>query len=93
MGIKGLTHILLLAGVLSASTGFAAQIHGRSSTQLIWFNDFYTGRQVELVEYLFPQTASASPLPNSVPTAITRTISPPAPRGSRDTIPATPLPP
>ncbi|ABB31150.1 hypothetical protein Gmet_0908 [Geobacter metallireducens GS-15] len=52
MGIKWFTHILLLAGVVSASTGFAAQINGRSSTQLIWFNDYYSGRQVELVEYL-----------------------------------------
>ncbi len=53
MGIKGFTRLLLLAGVLSASSGFAAEIHGRSSTQLSWFNNYFNDqKQVELGEYL-----------------------------------------
>lgn len=53
MGIKGFTRLLLLAGVLSSTSGFAAEIHGRSSTQLSWFNNYYNDqRQVELGEYL-----------------------------------------
>jgi len=28
------------------------EIRGRSSTQFLWFNDFYNGRQIELAQYL-----------------------------------------
>lgn len=54
MGIKGVSHLLLPAMMLlTATSGWAADIHGRSSTQLTWFNnDFNEGRQVELGEYL-----------------------------------------
>jgi hypothetical protein len=38
--------------LLTASTGWSAEIHGKSSTQLLWFNDFFNGRQTELAEYL-----------------------------------------
>lgn len=53
MGTKGLLRLLLLASLLTASTTWAAEIHGRSSTQLLWFiSDFNSERQVELAEYL-----------------------------------------
>lgn len=52
MGYSGISRLLLLLFLLSASTGWAAEIHGRSSTQLLWFNDYYNGRQTELAEYL-----------------------------------------
>jgi len=53
MGIKGLLPLFLCISLLSASTSWAAEIRGRSSTQFLWFNnDFYSGRQVELAEYL-----------------------------------------
>lgn len=53
MGIKGFTRLLLLGSVLTASTAWSAEIHGRSSTQLLWFNNYFTDqRQVELGEYL-----------------------------------------
>jgi hypothetical protein len=53
MGIKGLLRLLLCMSLLTATSSWAAEIHGRSSTQLLWFiNDFNSGRQVELAEYL-----------------------------------------
>jgi len=52
MGIKGVLRFLLFVFLLSATSGWAADIHGKSSTQLLWFNDFYNGRQIELGEYL-----------------------------------------
>lgn len=52
MGIKGVLRLLLFVFLLSATSGWAADIHGKSSTQLLWFNDFYNGRQIELGEYL-----------------------------------------
>jgi hypothetical protein len=55
MGIKGVSPLLLLMALLLAATqGMAADIHGRSSTQLTWFNNELTenNRQVELGEYL-----------------------------------------
>ena len=52
MRIKGVLHWLLLASLLTSTNVWSAEIHGRSSTQLLWFNDFYNGRQVELAEYL-----------------------------------------
>lgn len=52
MGVKGLIRTLLLLSLLSGSAAWSAEIHGRSSTQLLWFNDFINGRQVELAQYL-----------------------------------------
>lgn len=52
MGIKGVLRLLLYVFLLSATSGWAADIHGKSSTQLLWFNDFNNGRQIELGEYL-----------------------------------------
>jgi len=53
MGIKGLLRILLNVVLLSATTAGAAEIHGRSSTQYLWFNDIFTGnKQAEFAEYL-----------------------------------------
>lgn len=53
MGIKGVTRLLLASLMLfPAAVGWGAEIHGRSSSQLLWYNDFYTGRQVDFTEYL-----------------------------------------
>ena len=53
MGVKGLLRSLLLLFLLTASTAWGAEISGRSSTQMLWFNsDFNDQRQVELAEYL-----------------------------------------
>jgi len=53
MGIKGLLRLLLCMSLLSASTSWAAEIHGRSSTQFLWFNSVFNNeRQMELAEYL-----------------------------------------
>lgn len=49
---KRIARMLLLGSLFVASSGWGADFHGRSSTQLIWFNNFYSGRQVELAEYL-----------------------------------------
>jgi hypothetical protein len=54
MGIKGVFRLLLCMSLLSASSSWAAEIHGRSSTQFQSFNNELAGdnRQVELNEYL-----------------------------------------
>lgn len=52
MGVKWLIRLLLFLSLLTASTSWGAEIRGRSSTQLLWFDDFYNGRQSELAEYL-----------------------------------------
>jgi hypothetical protein len=54
MGIKGLLPLLLCTLLLPVSSGWAGEIHGRSSTQLFSFaNELTDGsRQVELDEYL-----------------------------------------
>lgn len=54
MGIKGLLRMLLCCSLLSASTGLAAEIHGRSSTQFLSFSNELLDdqRQIELNEYL-----------------------------------------
>ena len=54
MGIKGLFPLLLCMSLLTATSGWAAEIHGRSSTQFISFNNELLGdhRQIELNEYL-----------------------------------------
>lgn len=52
MEIKWLKSLLLALPFMAAAHGWCADLHGRSSTQLLWFNDFNNGRQVELAEYL-----------------------------------------
>ncbi|HYS42560.1 MAG TPA: hypothetical protein VEM32_01145 [Geobacteraceae bacterium] len=44
--------LLALSFLGAAANGWGADLHGRSSSQLLWFNDFYNGRQIELAEYL-----------------------------------------
>lgn len=57
MGIKGLLRMLLYTAVLSvplsAASAGAAEVHGRSSTQAIWFNDIFTNqKETDIAEYL-----------------------------------------
>ncbi len=54
MGIKLLRSlsILLFISLVHGANGWGVEIKGRSSTQLLWFNDYYNGRQVELAQYL-----------------------------------------
>jgi hypothetical protein len=54
MAMRGFRFLLLLITLLSAATSWAAEIHGRSSTQVLWFNNVLLNddRQVELNEYL-----------------------------------------
>ena len=50
---KGLLRSLLCVYLLSATTAWAAEIHGRSSTQLEWFNNIFNDqKQTEVAEYL-----------------------------------------
>ena len=47
--------LLMLACIplLAASTAWSAEVHGRSSTQFLWFNDIFTEKkQAEVAEYL-----------------------------------------
>jgi hypothetical protein len=54
MGIKEVFRLLLCMSLLTATSSWAAEIHGRSSTQFQSFNNELVGdnRQVELSEYL-----------------------------------------
>ena len=54
MGMKAFRRVLFLLAVslLCAANGWAVDIRGRSSTQFLWFNDYYNGRQIELAQYL-----------------------------------------
>jgi hypothetical protein len=54
MGIKGVLPSLLCLSLLTATTGRAAEIHGRSSTQFNSFSNVLLddNRQIELAEYL-----------------------------------------
>ena len=54
MGMKVLRRAALpfLFLVLFVASSWAVEIRGRSSTQFLWFNDYYNGRQVELAQYL-----------------------------------------
>ena len=54
MGVKGLLRMLLLLSLLPLSTAWSAEIHGRSSTQFMWFNNelLNNNRQIELDQYL-----------------------------------------
>jgi hypothetical protein len=53
MLIKGLLRMLLCTVLLSATTAWAAEIHGRSSTQFLWFNNIFNDqKQSEIAQYL-----------------------------------------
>jgi len=54
MGIKGLLRLLMCMSLLSATSSWAAEIHGRSSTQFVSYDNELLGdkRQIELSEYL-----------------------------------------
>ena len=53
MGTKGLHRFILLVLLLAASSAWSAELHGRSSTQFLWYNnDMNEQRQVEFAEYL-----------------------------------------
>ena len=49
---RGTMLVGLAAFLVSATACWGADIRGRSSTQLFFYDDFFTGRQVELTEYL-----------------------------------------
>lgn len=53
MGIKRIVQALVCIPLLTASTAWSAEIHGRSSTQFLWFNDAATdNKQAEFAQYL-----------------------------------------
>ena len=54
MGIKLCKCLLLLflVSLFGVGNSWAVEIRGRSSTQFLWFDDFYNGRQTELTQYL-----------------------------------------
>jgi hypothetical protein len=54
MGMRGIAQALLCGTVLlSASSAMAMEMHGRSSTQLQWFNNYFDDKkQVEIGQYL-----------------------------------------
>lgn len=54
MGMKGILRTLACSTVLlSATSAWSVEFHGRSSTQLLWFNNYFdNNKQVELGQYL-----------------------------------------
>jgi len=53
MGVKWLLRMLPLLSLLVATNSMAVEIHGRSSTQFLWFNDIFTNKaQDEIAQYL-----------------------------------------
>ena len=52
MGMKGVLRLILILFLATATTSWAVELKGRSSTQVLSFLDFYKGRQVEVAEYL-----------------------------------------
>jgi hypothetical protein len=53
MGIKGFLHMLLFCLLFSAASAEAIEIHGRSSTQFLWFNNIFDNRtEDEIAQYL-----------------------------------------
>jgi hypothetical protein len=52
MGAKWVPRLLLSLFLLMPATAWSVEFHGTSSSQVLWFNDFYNGRQVELAQYL-----------------------------------------
>src|ERR1017187_9123873 len=65
MGIKGLFRLFLCLSLLAATSSWAAEIHGRSSTQYQWFTDYVTGnKQAEFGEYLNLSITKVEPAGN-----------------------------
>ncbi len=53
MGVTRLSCILLLCFLLFATNSMAAEIHGRSSTQLLWYNNIFNNRsEQDIAQYL-----------------------------------------
>lgn len=54
MGMRGTLRTLVCGTVLlSAASAWSAELHGRSSTQLHWFNNYFNDRrQIEVGQYL-----------------------------------------
>ena len=53
MGIKWILRMLACIPLLAATTAWSAEVHGRSSTQFLWFTDIFSGnKQAEFAEYL-----------------------------------------
>ncbi len=52
MGMKALMRLVLFLSLATATSAWAVDLHGRSSTQVLSFLDFYKGRQIEVAEYL-----------------------------------------
>lgn len=52
MVITWMKRLLLALPFLAATQGWCADLHGRSSTQVLFFDDYYNGRQIELGQYL-----------------------------------------
>lgn len=53
MGVTRFSCILLLCFLLFATNSMATEIHGRSSTQLLWFNNIFNDHsQQEIAQYL-----------------------------------------
>ena len=53
MVIKWILRTLVCIPLLTASTAWSAEVHGRSSTQFLWYNDIFTEKKVaEFGEYL-----------------------------------------
>ena len=53
MGLKWILRLLACIPLLTAATAWSAEVHGRSSTQFLWFNNVFTEKkQAEFAEYL-----------------------------------------
>ena len=53
MGIKWILRTLACIPLLTATSAWSAEVHGRSSTQFQWYNDVFTDKKVaEFGEYL-----------------------------------------
>lgn len=63
MGMRGLAQALLCGTVLlSTSSALAMELHGRSSTQLQWFNNYLdNNKQVEIGQYLSASLTKIDP--------------------------------
>lgn len=53
MGVKWILRMLACIPLLVTSTAWSAEVHGRSSTQFLWFTNVFTDKeQAELAQYL-----------------------------------------
>jgi hypothetical protein len=52
MGLNRLSRALTALIMLTAGTAWGAEISGRSSSQLLWYNDPINGRQTDFAQYL-----------------------------------------